>query len=141
MSKNTHHFNDTCVSKALTHRSLYRIVSNTWYAVPWLRELVAGLPPRRPGFASGSVHVRFMVDKVALGQVFLRVLRFSPVSIIPPGLHTHISSRGWTIGPLVATIQRHSLIPWNNNNKHLINSPEFLINCPWFLNNGWPPLY
>jgi hypothetical protein len=35
--------------------------------------------------------------KVALGQVFLRVLRFSPVSIIPSGLHTHVSG-GKTIG-------------------------------------------
>ena len=26
---------------------------------------------------------------MALGQVFLRLLRFSPVSIIPPKLHTH----------------------------------------------------
>jgi branched-subunit amino acid transport protein len=26
----------------------------------------------------------FVVDKVALGQVFLRVLRFSPVNIISP---------------------------------------------------------
>jgi hypothetical protein len=26
----------------------------------------------------------FVVDKVALGQVFLRVLQFSPVNIIPP---------------------------------------------------------
>jgi hypothetical protein len=39
-------------------------------AVLWLRWLVAGLPPRRPGFDSGSVHVGFVVDKVALGQVF-----------------------------------------------------------------------
>jgi hypothetical protein len=46
--------------------------------VPWLRRLVAGLSVRRPG----SVHVEFVVDKVALGQVFLRVLRFSPVNII-----------------------------------------------------------
>jgi hypothetical protein len=29
------------------------------------------------------VHVEFVVDKVALGQVFLRVLWFFPVSIIP----------------------------------------------------------
>ena len=29
------------------------------------------------------------MDKVALGQVFLHVLRFSPVSIIPPVLHIH----------------------------------------------------
>jgi hypothetical protein len=38
------------------------------------------------GFAPGSVHVGFMVDKVALGHVFLLVLRFSPVNIIPPWL-------------------------------------------------------
>jgi hypothetical protein len=36
---------------------------------------------------SGSVHVRFVVDKVALRQVFPRVLRFSPVNFIPPVLH------------------------------------------------------
>ena len=30
--------------------------------------------------------VAFMVDKVALGQVFLRIFRFSPVIIVPPVL-------------------------------------------------------
>jgi hypothetical protein len=50
-------------------------------AVPWLWSSVADLSPRRPNFAPGSVHVGFAVDKVALGQVFLRVLRFSPVNI------------------------------------------------------------
>jgi hypothetical protein len=39
-------------------------------AVPWLRRLVAGLSQCRPGFDSGSVYVGFVVDKVALGQVF-----------------------------------------------------------------------
>jgi hypothetical protein len=56
-------------------------------AVPWLRRLVAGLSPRRPGFDVGSVHVGFVVDKVALGQMFLRALRFFPVSFIPPVPH------------------------------------------------------
>jgi hypothetical protein len=56
-------------------------------AVPWLRRLVAGLSPRRSGFDPGSVHVGFVVDKVALGQVFPRVLRFSPVNFIPPVLY------------------------------------------------------
>jgi hypothetical protein len=56
-------------------------------AVPWLRRLVAGLPPRRPGFDRGSVHVGFVVDKVALGQGFLRVLLFFPCQFIPPVLH------------------------------------------------------
>jgi hypothetical protein len=31
--------------------------------------------------------VGFVVGKVALGQVFPRVLRFSPVNFIPPVLH------------------------------------------------------
>jgi hypothetical protein len=56
-------------------------------AVPWLRQLVAGLSPRRPGFDPGSFNVGFVVDRLALGQVFPRVLRFSPVSFIPPVLH------------------------------------------------------
>jgi hypothetical protein len=56
-------------------------------AVPWLRLLVAGLSPRKPEFDPGSVRVGFLVDKVALGQVFSRVLRFSPVNFIPPVFH------------------------------------------------------
>jgi hypothetical protein len=32
----------------------------------------------RPGFAPRSVHVGFVVDKVALGQVLFQVLRFLP---------------------------------------------------------------
>jgi hypothetical protein len=51
------------------------------------RRLVVGLSPRRRGFDAGSVYVGFVVDKVVLGQVFLRVLRFSPVNFIPPVLH------------------------------------------------------
>jgi len=37
-----------------------------------------------------SVHVVYLVEEVALGQVFLPVLRLSPVSNIPPLLHTHL---------------------------------------------------
>jgi hypothetical protein len=44
---------------------------------------------RRPLTAAARVRahvspVGFVVDKVAVGQVFLRVLRFFPVSIISP---------------------------------------------------------
>jgi hypothetical protein len=37
------------------------------------------------------VHVGFVVDKMAVGQVCLQVLWFSQISIIPPMLHTRIS--------------------------------------------------
>jgi hypothetical protein len=46
-------------------------------AVPWLRQLVD----------PGSVHVGFVVDKVALGQVFLsEYFGLPPVNFIPPVL-------------------------------------------------------
>jgi hypothetical protein len=58
------------------------IQQHTIRAVSWLRSLVAGLSSRSPGFALGSILVGFVVDKVTLGQVFLRVFRFSAVSIL-----------------------------------------------------------
>jgi hypothetical protein len=39
------------------------------------------------GFDPGSVHVGFVVDKVALVQAFPRVLRFPLVNFIPPVPH------------------------------------------------------
>jgi len=69
----------------------HRVTIFSW---PWLRRLVAVLSPWRPAFAPGSVYVRFVVEKVALGQVFLRVLRFCSISIIPRWLSTLISSGG-----------------------------------------------
>jgi hypothetical protein len=44
-------------------------------AMPQLKRLVAGSPPRRPGFVSGQ-HVGFVVDKAALGQVFSQYFGF-----------------------------------------------------------------
>jgi hypothetical protein len=62
--------------------------------VPWLRQLVVDNSPQRPGFAPGPVHVGFVVDKVALGQVSVRVIQFSPVGLIPPLLSTPIYHLG-----------------------------------------------
>jgi hypothetical protein len=56
--------------KMFTHLVYY--IKTVYRAVPWLRSLVSGLSPRRPGFAPGSIHAGFVVDKVTLGQVFLR---------------------------------------------------------------------
>jgi hypothetical protein len=42
------------------------------------------------GLGARPVRVRYIVNKMALGQVFLRVLRVSPVNIILSGLNTHI---------------------------------------------------
>jgi hypothetical protein len=42
-------------------------------------------------FDPGPVNVTFVVDKVALGQVFLPVLLFHPIINIPPVPHLHLS--------------------------------------------------
>jgi hypothetical protein len=52
-------------------------INSNLEAVPWLKRLVAGLSPRMPGFAPGSIHVGSVVDKVALG-------RFSPSTSVSP---------------------------------------------------------
>jgi len=71
-------------------------------AVPLLRRPVAGLLLRRSGFDPGSVHVRFVVEKVAMRQVFLRVLPVRRVSINPLMLHAHFHPIRRTSG------QKHS---------------------------------
>jgi hypothetical protein len=43
---------------------------------PYLKRLVSGFPQRRPGFEPGSGQVRFVVDKVLLGQVFSEYFGF-----------------------------------------------------------------
>jgi len=59
-------------------------------AIPWLRQLVVGISPRIPGFYLRPLYVGFVVDKLALGQGFHRVLRFSAVALTPRAPHTDI---------------------------------------------------
>jgi hypothetical protein len=65
-----------------------------------LKRLVAGFPPRRPWFEPGSDHVGFVVDKVALGQVFSEYFGFPYQSLFHQLLHNHphLSSGACTIG-------------------------------------------
>jgi hypothetical protein len=60
-----------------------KVINQLYKVMTWLGRLVAGLSPRTRGFASGSVHVGFVMDKLALGQGFFRVVRFSLVNMIP----------------------------------------------------------
>jgi hypothetical protein len=59
----------------------------------FLRRLVADLSSMRSGFETRPVHVGSVLDRVALGQVFLPVFRFSPDSNIAGILHTHLNTR------------------------------------------------
>jgi len=44
---------------------------------------------RNSGLNPGRVHVEFVVNKLVLEQVFLRVLLFSPVGTTPVVLHAY----------------------------------------------------
>ena len=59
------------------------LVLSVWKADPCFRRFVADLSQPSPGFDFRSVRVKSVLSKVWLWQVFLRVLGFSPVSIIP----------------------------------------------------------
>jgi branched-subunit amino acid transport protein len=61
-------------------------------AVLWLRRLVANHSAWRSRFGPRLVRVGFVLDKAAFGQVSLRVLQFSPVTLIPAILLTAILS-------------------------------------------------
>jgi hypothetical protein len=52
-----------------------------------MAQAVSRPPSGGPDSIPVSEHVGFVVDEVALGSVFPRVLRFSPVSFIPSVLH------------------------------------------------------
>jgi hypothetical protein len=54
------------------------LIANVTYfkAVPYLKRFVVCFPPQRPGFVPRSGHVGFVVDKVALGQVFSKYFGF-----------------------------------------------------------------
>jgi hypothetical protein len=40
-----------------------------------------------------SVRVKFVVDDMEMGQIYLRALRYPPVNIIPPVLPTYLHPR------------------------------------------------
>jgi hypothetical protein len=72
---------------------------------------------RRPLTAVAWVRDRFFPCGISGGQSGTGISFFSPsssvcpVNIIPPRIHTQIPSGRWTIGPVVAAVQRHCLTP------------------------------
>jgi hypothetical protein len=53
------------------------------------------LSPWRPGFVTKSVYVEFVMDKLALEQVIVQVLRVSSVNAIKQWLSMLIGDRQW----------------------------------------------
>jgi hypothetical protein len=78
----------------LYFRPNYQVTNqNSYYSLGRdIAQAVSHRPLTAAAWISARVNpVGFVVDKVALGQVFLRVLRFSPVNIIPPKIKKNSS--------------------------------------------------
>jgi hypothetical protein len=99
----------TCIY-VVHHNAEIKEKFTVYFTVPCLRRLDTCLSSWRLWFATRSVHVRFEVDKVALGQVLLRVFCF-PLSVSFHWCFILISHGWWTVGPLLAAVQRHSPSP------------------------------
>jgi hypothetical protein len=104
----------TNVRKLHKSKCVSFISNYTWFTRKlrvWVRQLVVGLSSWRLGFSPGSIHVGFLVDIVAVGQVFSSYSGFPCQYHSTVALHTHASPGEWTRGPLVAAAHRHSLTP------------------------------
>jgi hypothetical protein len=80
---------------------------NMGIAIPQTGRAVAQAVSRwRPGFEPGSGHVGFVVDKVALGQVFSEYFGFPmPIFIPPISPQSPLSIIwGWYNRPVVAAV-------------------------------------
>jgi hypothetical protein len=84
-----------------------------------------------------SVHVKFMVDGFTLGQVFVRLLLFSSVTIIPPLLHTHSFTSHSSTTEAVCFSPSTSVFPCQ---YHSTNAPYSFIHLPHTLYNVFLPV-
>ena len=73
-------------------------------------------------FRQTTISVVFLVNRVALSCVFLRVLHFSSGSFIPPLLHTHLhfiieaTLNRRTDGPNLGTFLKTDVFFWGGGN-------------------------
>jgi hypothetical protein len=71
-----------------------------YLAMPLVRQLVTNFLPWRPGFSSRVAHVGLVVDRVALGQVFVQALQLSPANFRSASDPYPFLIRGWYSGPI-----------------------------------------
>jgi hypothetical protein len=87
-------------------------------AVPQLKRSAVGFPPRRAGFDPRSGHVEFVVDNVALGQVFSEYFNFPCQFSFHRLPHPHyLLSGAGTVGWIMAGIPKHSVSPQSKEIK------------------------
>jgi hypothetical protein len=88
-------------------------------AVSWIRRLVVKLLSLGSGFDPRPVYVSFVVEQATLEEVYLRGLRFSSVTVIPPMLNIHSST-------VTDTAKPYQLIALLNN---VLKRIQIWYNC------------
>lgn len=81
----TPHILRNAAATLIVWRSLWQLQNQSYYH----RRFLAGVKSQKTAFVHRVIDVGFVEDKVALGQVFILVLRLSPVRIIPTMLCSH----------------------------------------------------
>ena len=94
----------------LDHGSLQRIIYFS-VSVPYLRQCTAVFELRRSDFNPRVLHVGYVVNEVALGQVFLPALWFSSANYHSSHLDTYLSLGSGTTDSLETAIPRDTVGP------------------------------
>jgi hypothetical protein len=99
----------------------FRITATELFGIATAQAVSSRLPTRRPGVEPRSGHLGFVVDKVALGQVFSEYFGFPCQFSFHRLLHNHhLSSGAGTIGQTVnVVLGRLSLTQWGKKPNFL----------------------
>jgi hypothetical protein len=83
--------NPECLCSSYQNRARNQLLQSlSCRAMPQLRQLVASIAPQKFELNYSAVHVRFVVNKVTMGQVLLKVHRVFLTFITPTMLHSLI---------------------------------------------------
>jgi hypothetical protein len=105
-------------------------------SLSWLRPLVTDFSLRRPEVTPRSVHVGFVMDKLALEEVSSSQFLGTPLSVsLHRGSPYSYTIWGLNNRPYVAAVQRHSLMPstWTTTTTTLS-----VTSVPITTRAGWP---
>jgi hypothetical protein len=82
------HHEYNCVRKATNKTKRHEYTKHS-EAKPWLKWLVASLSLWKATSDPRQILLGHVTEKVTLGQAFIEVLWFYPVTFIPPMTHNH----------------------------------------------------
>lgn len=93
-------------------------------------QVIGRLSPFRSGFDTRLVLAKYVVEKVALGQVSLPVIRVSLGRVVPPVLHAHIRLNTCHVRRTSRRIVKQSRVVFSGGEKkYLVVSKLRKLKC------------